>query len=65
MDTKQSASNLGLPFVGVNCLVVFPTHFNPNNFLLTSNFTPIHVYPRVQLSFLDLAQVNLMSFRVA
>ena len=29
-DTKQSASNLGLSFGVVNCLEVFPTHFNPN-----------------------------------
>ena len=37
----------GALFWGVNCLVVFPTYFNPNNSLLiiTSNFTPIHVYP--------------------
>ena len=34
MDTKQSPSNLGLSFGVINCLVVFPTHFNPNNFLL-------------------------------
>ena len=30
MDTKQSATNLGLSFGVVNCLVVFPTYFNPN-----------------------------------
>ena len=23
----------GALFLGVNCLVVFPSHFNPNNFL--------------------------------
>ena len=34
MDTKQSPTNLGLSFGVVNCLVVFPTHFNPSNFLL-------------------------------
>ena len=34
MDTKQSPTNLGLSFGVVNCLVVFPTHFNPNNSLL-------------------------------
>ena len=37
MVTKQSPTNLGLSFIfggGVNCLVVFPTHFNPNNSLL-------------------------------
>ena len=34
MDTKQSPNNPGLSFGVVNCLVVFPTHFNPNNFLL-------------------------------
>ena len=34
MDTKQSPTNLGLSFGGVNCLVVFPTH-NPNSSLLT------------------------------
>ena len=34
MDTKQSPTNLGLPFEGINCLVVFPTHFNPNKSLL-------------------------------
>ena len=30
---------------------MFPTHLNPNNFLfyITSNFTPIHVYPRVKM----------------
>ena len=27
-------TNLGLFIEGVNSLVVFPTHFNPNNFLL-------------------------------
>ena len=36
-DTKQSPTNVGLSFSfggGVlNCLVVFPTHFNPNNSL--------------------------------
>ena len=28
---------------------MFPTHLNPNNFLfyITSNFTPIDVYPRL------------------
>ena len=31
MDTKQSPTNLGLSFGGINCLVVFPTHFNLNN----------------------------------
>ena len=52
MDTKKSPSNLGLSFAGVNCLVVFPTHLNPNNFLfyITSNFTPIHVYPCLNLN---------------
>ena len=53
MGTKQSPSNLVfLGEGGVNCLVVFPTHFNPNNsllILLTSNFTPIHVYPALTL----------------
>ena len=29
-------TNLGLSFAGLNCLVVFPTHLNPNNFLLIS-----------------------------
>ena len=45
----KSPSNLGLYAARVNCLVVFPTHLNPNNFLfyITSNFTPIHVYPRL------------------
>ena len=33
-DTKQSPINLGLFSEGVNCLVVFPTHFNPNIFFL-------------------------------
>ena len=33
MDTKQSPTNLGYSW-GVNCLVVFPTPFNPNNSLL-------------------------------
>ena len=34
-------------------MVVFPTHLNPNNFLfyITSNFTPIHVYPRLKMVF--------------
>ena len=37
MDTKQSPTSLGLSFRGgvgggFNCLVVFPAHFNPNNF---------------------------------
>ena len=36
MDTKQSPTNLGLSFGVVNCLVVFPTHFNLTNSLLTS-----------------------------
>ena len=50
MDTKQSPTNLGLSFGGANCLVVFPTHFNPNNSLLIflQNFTPIHVYLRLK-----------------
>ena len=44
MDIKQSATNRGLSVFfsffrvggggGLNCLVVFPTHFNPNNSLL-------------------------------
>ena len=36
MDIKQSPTNLGLSFGGrgVNCLVVFPTQFSPNNSLL-------------------------------
>ena len=33
-DTKQSPTNLGLSFEVVNCLVVFPTYFNPYNSLL-------------------------------
>ena len=41
MYTKQSPTNLGLPFGfggkrGGNCLVVFATHFNYNNSLLIS-----------------------------
>ena len=54
MGTKQSPASLGLSFgwvgggvAGVNCQVVFPTHFNPNNFLLILLHTPIHVYPRI------------------
>ena len=43
MDTKQPPTNLGLYFGGVNCLAVFPTHLN----LITSNFTPNHVYPHL------------------
>ena len=37
---------------GVNCLVVFPTHFNPNNSILyyLINFAPIHVYPRLNFT---------------
>ena len=34
MDTKQSPTNLRFSFGVVNCLVVFPTHFNQNNSLL-------------------------------
>ena len=34
MDTNQCPTNLGLSFGGLNCLVVFPTHFNPSNSLL-------------------------------
>ena len=34
MVTKQSPTNQGLFFGGINCLVVFPTHFNPNNSFL-------------------------------
>ena len=30
-DTKQPPTNLGLSFGVVNCLLVFPMHFNPNN----------------------------------
>ena len=36
MGTKQSPANVGLSFSfggGVYCLVMFPTHFNPNNSL--------------------------------
>ena len=40
----------GALFRGVNCLVVFPTHFNPNNSHITSNFTSIHVYPTLTFS---------------
>ena len=40
MDTKQSPTKLWLSFGwgggGVNCLIVFPTHFNANKFLLIS-----------------------------
>ena len=32
----ESPTNLGLSFGLVNCLVVFPTHFNPNNSPLIS-----------------------------
>ena len=46
MDAKQSPTNLGLSFGVVNCLEVI--HFNPNNSLLSSNFTPIQVYPRLK-----------------
>ena len=34
METKQSPTNQGLSFVGVNCLVVFPIHFYRKNSLL-------------------------------
>ena len=34
MDTNQCPTNLGLSFGGLNCLVVFPTHFNPSTSLL-------------------------------
>ena len=47
IDAKQSPTNLGFSFGVVNCLVVFPIHFNPNNHTL--NFTPIQVYPRLKL----------------
>ena len=54
MDIKQSPTNLVLSsFFGggrVNCLVVFPTHFNLNNSLLiktASDFSPIQVKPRL------------------
>ena len=33
-DTKQSPTIMGLFIEGVNCLIVFPTHFNLNNSLL-------------------------------
>ena len=41
---------LGLSFGVVSCLEVFPTPFNSINSLLiiTLNFTPIHVYPRLK-----------------
>ena len=34
VEVKQSPTNVGLSFRlggGVNCLAMFPTHFNPNN----------------------------------
>ena len=34
MNTKTVPYQPGSLFWGVNCLVVFPTHFNPDNFLL-------------------------------
>ena len=34
IDGYQPPTDLGLSFGVVNCLVVFPTHFNPNNSLL-------------------------------
>ena len=54
---------LGALFWGVNCLVVFPIHFNPISFLflifpnflilnisnITSDFTPVQVYRRLNL----------------
>ena len=35
-------------YSGVNCLVVFPTHLK-FSFNITSNFTPIHVYPGLKV----------------
>ena len=56
---KKKSGNLGLSFAGVNCLVVFPNHLNPNNFLfyITSNFTPIHVYPRLKQFIFVIARI--------
>ena len=40
---------------------MFPTHLNPNNlfFYITSNVTPIQVYPRLK----DLTVIHVMRFR--
>ena len=49
MNTKQSPTNLGLSFRGINCLVVVPTILILTiTFNVTSNFTPIHVYPALR-----------------
>ena len=34
MDTKAVPYQPGAPYWGINCLVVFPTHYNPDNSLL-------------------------------
>ena len=47
MDTKQSPTNLGLSFGVVNCLVVLPTHFNPNNSFLIILQSDFHSYSGV------------------
>ena len=51
MDTKQSTTSQGHSFGrGGNCLVLFATHFNPNDFflILLSN-APFEVYPLLKL----------------
>ena len=40
--SNSPSTNLGLSFGRVNCLVVFPTHFNVNNPLL--NYFKFHSY---------------------
>ena len=59
MDTKQSATNLGLSFGVVNCLVVFSTHFNPNKSPLILlqishlfRYTPALTRPSANISFM-------------
>ena len=49
----------------VNCLEVFPTSFNSINSLLiiTLNFTPIHVYPRLKTNIL--CYTNMLVLRTS
>ena len=53
MDTKHCPTNLVRSFGVINCLEVFLTPFNSINSLLiiTLNFTPIRVYPRLNPCF--------------
>ena len=47
---------------GVNCLVVFPTHFNPNNSLLISLQIPMNMAtPRTTPDFIFEIKISLLS----